>query len=308
VGVRIAAAAAVVLALTSRAYADDDLARAHQLEAALEYEQALTLVDSILARGGADPVRFVELHVLAGRLAAGLERPQIAEDHFARALAVQPQTALPEGTSPKLTAPFDAARTRAQPLRVEATMDGDAIVITAQDPLAIVIGIAVTVVDAVKTRRDVVERGALRAMVPDGVRAVRVAALDANGNRVWEGPAPALGLITDRPLPTREAPFYARTSTWAIATTLVLAGAGISAWRFDAYQREWNRLHDAGTVDFSDLETIETRGRRWALAANIGFGLALAGGITTGIVWLRHRSSPVVVAPSPTGVGVAGRF
>src|SRR5262245_5385207 len=94
------------------AHAEDELARARQLEGQLEYEQALAIVEAALARGGAEPARWVELHLLAGRLAAGLDRARVAEDHFARVLALRPETTLPEGTSPKLTAPLAAARAR----------------------------------------------------------------------------------------------------------------------------------------------------------------------------------------------------
>jgi hypothetical protein len=299
----------LVIATATRAYADDDLARARQLEASLEYEQALALVDVILARGGADPARFVELHVLAGRLAAGLERVEAAEDHFARALAVRPATALPEGTSPKLTAPFTAAKSRTTPLVVEVSSANGAVTLTARDPLKIVAGIAVAIDDH-GTRRDVVESHALTLAIPDGAKPIEVAALDAKGNRVWIGPAPAEAKVIEPPpiVVPNHTSFIARPSTWAIATTLVLAGAGVAAWRFGVDQREWNRLRDAGNTDFTELQALETRGKRWGLAANIGFGVALATGVTTGILWLRRGPSSVVVTPGTSGVGIAGRF
>src|SRR5688572_29373755 len=61
------------------ARAEDDLARARRLEAQLEYEPALAIVEGALRRGGAEPARTVELHLLAGRLAAGLDRAAAAE-------------------------------------------------------------------------------------------------------------------------------------------------------------------------------------------------------------------------------------
>src|SRR5262249_28160285 len=136
---------ALAIALTAgRALADDELARARRLEASLEYEQALATVEGALDRGGADPARLVELHLLAGRLAAGLDRAAAAEDHFARVLALRPDTALPPGTSPKLTAPFAAARARSAPLEVHATAVGGLVaLVVSRDALGLVSGISV---------------------------------------------------------------------------------------------------------------------------------------------------------------------
>src|SRR4051812_12229978 len=99
----------LLLGLTAgTARAGDDLAEAIRLEAALEYDQALAIVDRMIAAGTVtEPARLAELHLSAGRLAAGLDHADIARDHFARALALRPELALPAGTSPKLTAPFD---------------------------------------------------------------------------------------------------------------------------------------------------------------------------------------------------------
>src|SRR5277367_5066214 len=98
--------------LTTRAFADppcdlfcdepsspqpDPLDEARQLERTLEYERALVIVDREIARGaGRSGARLVDLHVLAGTLAAGLDHPDDAQAHFARALAVSPAVRLPD--------------------------------------------------------------------------------------------------------------------------------------------------------------------------------------------------------------------
>ncbi|HTL35912.1 MAG TPA: hypothetical protein VL326_22435, partial [Kofleriaceae bacterium] len=69
---------------------DAELVHVKELEAKLEYEEALTLVEKIIARGGADTQKLVELHFLAGKLAAGLDRVDVAQEHFARVLSLEP--------------------------------------------------------------------------------------------------------------------------------------------------------------------------------------------------------------------------
>jgi len=296
----------VVLTLTATARGDDDLARAKQLEASLDYDQALAIVDRLLSAGGADPARYVELHLLAGRLAAGLDRPDIARDHFARVLALRPATALPEGTSPKLTEPFAAARARSTPLAVRVTARGGLVTLEATDPLGLVVGIAVHVVSDGK-HADLVERGARRLVLPPGAKPIEVAALDADGNRVWIGASPPEPVAHARPDTTR--PLYARWSTYAVLAGVTAAAGGIAAWRFQVAQDDWNTLHDEGGHEFSELQAIEDRGRRWGLAANVLFGAAAASAIVAAIVGVRTGGrGDVVVGPSGAGVVLSGRF
>jgi tetratricopeptide (TPR) repeat protein len=301
-------ALAITLASVPAAHADDALARARQLEAALEYDQALAVIDAALARGGADPARTAELHVFAGRLAAGLDRAQVAEDHFARALAIQPATALPDGTSPKLTAPFAAAQARTPPLAVAVTIASGLVTIAAHDPLGLVAGIAVHVVDPAGQHRDVIDRAALRIAIPAGTTAVEVAALDRSGNRLWVG-APPPAPVVRAPLPPTPAR-YARPSTWLVITGVALTSGALAAWRFDVDQRAWDELRASGG-EFTALESLEQRGRRWGLAANVSFAVALGAGVTTGFLWLRHRDEPrraVLTLGPGAGLGVAGQF
>jgi hypothetical protein len=283
-----------------------ELARARALEAQLDYDQALAVVDALLARGGARPDQYVELHLLAGRLAAGLDKPDLARDHFARVLALRPATTLPDGTSPKLTVPFAAARLHSTPLALRVVRQGDAIWLDGTDPLHLAIGIAVTTVGAEHTTA-VVERASTRIAVPAQLHVIDVIALDAAGNQLWIDAAPAR--ITLPPSSPRR-PLYARWQTYAVTGGVALGIASIAAWRFQVAQDDWNLLHDQGGHDFTELEAIEQRGRRWGLTANIGFGVAAASAITAIVVGLRGRSSTEpVIAPLPGGgLAVGGRF
>ena len=301
------------LALSSVVRADD-FADAQRYEAALDYEHALALVNGILARGGADPARLAELHLAAGRLAAGLGQARIAEDHFARALAIQPDIRLAAGTSPKLTQPFQAAVDRALPrLTIRVALDhGLARVIVTADPLGLVVGIAVDIVDAAGTHREIVARDALRVALPPAATAIDIEALDGNGNHVWVGRPPPPPVTAPKLVATEQPALWARWSSWAVVGGLAAIGASAFAWREHVAQADYDRDTSAGGHDFSIVEPVETRGRTYAVCADVGFGIAAAAGITAIVLAIGDRDRSIVVAPVTTEDGarliVTGRF
>ncbi len=254
----------------SQARGQDDLAEAIRLEAALEYDQALAIVERVIAAGTTtEPARLAELHLVAGRLAAGLDRGDAARAHFAIALALDPALALPAGTSPKLTAPFEAARASTTPLRVHATAAG-----------------AVIDADAL---------GLVRRT--DGF-----VAYDEHGNVVWRGVAPRVPAE-----PHAEGPgFGARWTTWAGVAGGALVVGGLCAWRFQVAQDDWDRAAHDGMHDFTQLRAIEDRGNRWGVATEVGFGVAAAAAVTAAILYVVHRPAPIVVGDKV--VGVVARF
>jgi tetratricopeptide (TPR) repeat protein len=276
--VRLVAALALIGLAASRAHAvpdpapaDDQLAEAIRLESALEYEQALAIVERLIAGGTTTvPARLAELHLYAGRLAAGLDRPDVAGDHFARALALRPDLALPAGTSPKITAPFDDARAHSTPLRLRITPTGP---VTESDVLGLVHHI-------------------------DGFTAY-----DAHGNVVWRGTPP------EQPpprAPQHEPGVAGRTSTWLAIGGGALVIGGLCAWRFQVAQDDWNTASQDGLHDLAQLRAIEARGDHWGLGANVGFGVAAAAGVTAVILYATHRNAPIFVGDH--SVGVAARF
>ncbi|HEY5945074.1 MAG TPA: hypothetical protein VIV40_06260 [Kofleriaceae bacterium] len=298
---------AFVLAFTATAVrADDDpLAEAMRLEGQLEYEPALAIIERTIAQGTADHDRLVTLHLFAGKLAAGLDRPAVAEDHFARVLALAPTTTFAEGTSPKITEPFDRARGHTSQLRITTRVAADAITIEpAADPLGLVAGVAVTL----EGGREIRETQHLRIALPAGAHAIKVFALDVFGNRVWSEPITTTTPQLDQPRRLR--PLYARWTFWASTTVVALGAAGVSAWRFDVTQDEWNRRKADGMTSFSTLQSIEARGKRWALAANISFAAAGATTLLAIITGVRGSyTTPVVQAQEGRiGLAVAGRF
>ena len=269
-----------LLAAATTARADDELGEARRLQGALEYEQALALVERAIAHGGADHDRVVELHVLAGTLAAGLDRASAAEDHFARALALAPAATLPDGTSPKITAPFDAARARTPPLRISTrVVAGEIVVDVADDPLHLV----------AKTQH----------------AGQRVVALDTYGNELW---TTTIVVPPPPPPPPPRRP-AARWPVFAIATGVALGAGALCAWRFQVAQDEWNTLRaEDGQHDYSQLVAAENRARAWAIGANVAFGVAAAGAIATTIVLVVDRRRRAALSVSPTAFAISARF
>ncbi|MBA3501757.1 MAG: hypothetical protein H0T65_15435, partial [Deltaproteobacteria bacterium] len=144
-----------------------------------------------------------------------------------------------------------------------------------------------------------------RSIKPGGV-VVEVRALDAHGNTLWTG-SPPVEAIEPKPIVTTrdDRGLFQRWTTWAALTGVALAAGGVSAWRFNAAQDEFDDKRMAGMTDFTDLRAIEDRGKRWALAANISFGVAAALGITTVTTLVVFR--PTASSDGAT-VGVAGSF
>lgn len=304
--------AALLIIIATGAASADPLEQARELEAQLAYEEALQIVEQAIIGGTSSTDRLVDLHLLGGRLAAGLDRAKIAENHFAVVLALRPATVLPAGTSPKLTAPFDAARARTAPLELRLVTTTEAVAIEpVRDPMGLVTGIAIRFrhrnTDDRKT-----ERGALRIAIDPSWRIDEVAALDAHGNQLWVGtPPPPEPVVIPTPIEPERTPRIRRWTTWAAITGVALAAGAVSAWRFDSAQSQWDRLRDQSNAELTELEQIEERGRRWGLAANISFGVAAATGIATIYFALRgpDEPRPITVTPGPgAGLGLAGRF
>ncbi len=289
-------------AATARA---DDLAEARRLQATLEYDKALAIIDAAIARGGAEPALLAELHMLAGELTAGLDRQTDAEDHFARAMALRPDASLPDGTSPKLTTPFEAARARGAALRIHATAEHGLVSIVADtDPLGLAAGIAVRIVDARGQHGELVARTARSVALAPGTTAIEVAALDASGNRVWLGAVP-------RELPPPDEPaLLARPAPWAITAVVLAAAGGAFAWKTSSLQSQWNAAND-GIHDYSQLTALESRGKDYAIAADIAFGLTALAAAATVVLYLRgpaHEPTRTTLLVSPGAIGIAARF
>ncbi len=287
----------------------DGLDEVRRLEASLEYEQALAAVERLIASGAAK-TELAALHFEAGKLAAGLDRAAVAQDHFARALALDGTLVLPPGTSPKVIAPFEAARAANRPLHVVSARRGRAIVIGADpDPLHLLAIAKVRFIDGSGHHQErTTSTEPLAIDLPPDARSIEIVGTDEYGNVLYSTvePEPALPPIASAPAQA----WYASWKLWAGATAFAGGVAGLCAWREGVAQDDWNQLKaDPRPVDYSRLRAVEDRGRAWALAANVSFGVAGATAIVGAIALFTHRSeASVAVTAGPGTVGIAGRF
>ncbi len=276
----------------------ESIAEIAQLETALEYASALNLATHTIARGEATRDQLASLHLIAGRLAAGLDHPDEAQAHFARVLALRPETVLVTGTSPKLQAPFDAAKATAVPLSADLFHAGNRAVVTVrQDPLKLIVGVRVEVEGNVVT-----ESRALEVVVAATRRPITISALDEYGNvlvtRVDQAPLTSHGV---RP------PLYAHWGTYAAITGVALVAAGVAAWRYEDAQDQFDRGVTEGS-NYTALRAIEQRGQRWALGADVGFGIAALTGVTAVLLFATRPHDVEHVVITSHGVGYVATF
>jgi hypothetical protein len=242
----------VLLLLASIAHADR-LDEAKRLEAQLEFEPALAIVEQLITKGGNDRAQLVELHLFAGKLAAGLDRRDVAEDHFARVLSLAPSTKLPEGISPKIAMPFEAARIRSGPLVISE--DGR----VESDPLNLVASVR---------------------------KANGLVAYDVYGNVVWTEPYEPIQDGTDIVAPRTVVRKSKRTASFIGLTLLTYVGTGLAMWRFNHAQNEWNDMKSSDMANYTELQSVEQRGRRWSYAANAGIAASIAMTlVTVSVAW-----------------------
>ena len=274
-----------------------------QLEQQLEYEQALLLADRTIAEGISTRDQLADLHLIAGRLAAGLDHADVAQQHFAKLLALRPDTALVAGTSPKLQAPFDAARAAPHQLEANVHVAGGKVSLeVTADPLHLINGVRVAYAGPSGASSERVEH-ALVVVTPAGAQVSRVTAVDEAGNELVTVEVPVAAA------PSVEVHRRSRAwIPWAAASGATLVAGGLCAWRYGVAQDEWNREND-GLHDYTRLHALEDRGQRWALAADIGFGLAAATAITAAIVFATGDSvERTGVAFTGTGAAYVARF
>ncbi|MFT3691829.1 MAG: hypothetical protein QM831_01725 [Kofleriaceae bacterium] len=294
----------VLIALTAIARADDPVAAAlaqiDALEQKLEYENASLLATRTIASGHATREQLVQLEMAAGRTAAGLDHADLAEQHFARALALAPSTTLPVGTSPKLTEPFDLARGGHPDLN--AVIEWSATSVTVKviaDPLHMIAGLRVTLTDGR------VLEGATRVSLPAPASSAEI--VDEAKNQLLRDTPP---VVVEKPIVRQpdEGTWHTPFALTALGIGVVGLGVGgVSAYKFADARDQWNTYSAAGGHSYTQLKTIEDRANRWALAADISFGVAAVSAVTFVVVLLTHES-PAHVAVTGNGMAYFARF
>lgn len=277
--------------------ADPLLARASAAFAELRYDEALHLLDELWRKGTSDPRQLRQIFELAGRAAGVIGEAEAARTWFARWLSLDPDAALPEGTSPKLTQFLIEARARLGGVQLDvratrrAGSDEVKLALVA-DPIALI-----TAVRAGDVRASI---EAARITTP----ARQLELLDRHGNVVAVIPvadATAAG--------TPNAPqgkWHARWSTWAIVAGVTAAAGGVSlafAARADARLDELAK--NSAEHDFAEVLAEERSLERAQWIARIGLGAAVASAAVATILYLREDEPGPVLTASPTGVALS---
>jgi hypothetical protein len=240
----------------------------HEHYAALRYRDAIAAcTDALTAGEGERP----ELYLLIGLSLAGAGEPDKARRVFAALLAMNPLVELPPGLSPKLTAPFSAAKGDATVIRLDAAAEGSpgaALNVTARvndGPSRPVHELALSLGDRLaRMRRGDPTR--LSVPWPSSAAKATLFAYDVLGGEVASAPVP---LISAAPTTGEGRPVALSWKVWLIGSVVfaALGGAALS----------W------ATVDFS-----RARAESWADTAHgiaseatvaqvisaVGFGLS----------------------------------
>ena len=324
--IRVAVALAALVA-TARAGEPPALDQAKQLVDQVRYDEAQRVLISALEAGGNTPASMREIYKLLGASAVALGKVDDAEKYYRAWIALEPSAALEAGASPKLRAPFDAAKSFVAangPLDVAAeyVSDDDVRVRVISDPLALA-----RTAQAGTATIAIVDRAALVT----GARRGPIAVRDRYGNTLVEVTATDAPPAPREPVPPSEpvaapvtvtAPSPApvirtregRSTTFyalAIPTAVLLAtGVGFGITSIAYHGRVTSALEDSGSSYYGDVVDDQKKvALFWKLSAIAGAaGLALA--VPTTIVYLRSRDA--MVAPYVDGDGggmtLAGRF
>lgn len=310
------------------------LEQANRALGELRYSEAQTNLAQAIAWGRNSPRQLAEIYRLTGELEATLGDRAGAAEAFQRWIAIDPDAALPAGTSPKLTEPFATARAffaGREPLRVAQRIELDppaAVVEIEADPLDMVSGARIDYLVA-GGRWLVTEargRGVLRISLPRAeLVSVVIAVIDGRGNAlvaygtrdqplVVDTLGRAAGAVTGE-VDRGGRPFFARWPVWA-GTALAL-GAATTYFALDTRraQRDLDAIYaGSDTTEFDDvadrIDQLERRGARSALITNVGLALTSAAAVTSVILAITGRDSGVTIAPASGGaqVGYTGRF
>jgi hypothetical protein len=329
------AALAVVAVVAGPARADD-LANARAAVDASDYFAARGALDKALADGKASPEDLADIYRMKGIVDAALGNTAAATTAFGKWLALDPKASLPQGTSPKITRPFEAAQDQAkrrQPIKVKTETAADPPSITlviVSDPFLMIARARVEfrVDGGAEQKAEATGSKRIQIDLPRGARIdLRVQALDEHGNRVAElgttdVPIVILGAhaVAAKPVTTPAAPravnprpLYLRWWLWGGAAVAIGAGAtyfGLSA------RDETDRLAalNANSFDhpFTEASSLASDARRDAMIFNVGMGVAGAVAIGAAILYLTepHAEAHVAAVPAQGGgaVVVGGRF
>ena len=315
-------AAIVVVAIANAAIAapadkNPYLARARVHLAAIELDLAAAALDEALATGDNDPGATAAIHGLGGVVAATRGDAAGAEDAFARALAIDPGTAVDAELGPKIVGPFEAARARLAGARlavhvVSDVSAGTLTLIVDADPAALVVGGRAAIRTAAGVENEVAGAGAssvaLAVPMTPGTT-VTVSALDARGNRLIDVPwraTPATAVLVAPP-PTASGSRRA----WIASPWLWAGVAGVAAATGTVFALQARATRDdldgvlatPSAHTRAEAEALDDRGARQTLTANVAFGVAAGAAIAAAALWWRTSPDDPTVTATATPSG-----
>ncbi len=342
--VRWGLAVLAVLALVGSAHADN-LADARKAVESSDYDAARTAIDKALSDGSQSPEDLADLYRMQGLVDAAEGNTAAATTAFGKWLALDPKAALPAGTSPKITRPFDAAKDQAksrEPVKVKTETTSDPPTVTldvVSDPFMMISKVRVYVRADGGKEKTVEGMKKLPIDLPKGKRLdLRIEALDDNGNRVavlgsTEVPIVITGAGGEqvvvvqkpadhgKPLPpppppppeVHPRPLYLKWWMWTGVAVAIGAGGTYFGLQARSETDKLNQLN-ANSQDhtFDEAKAVEANARRDVLLFNVGMGVAGAVAIGAAVLYLTEPHAETRVAAVPVSGGgavvVGGHF
>ena len=288
---------------------------------ALRYAEARATAERALELGAARGEDLAAMARALGIITASLDDLATAEQWFLLWLSIDPTARLDPGTSPKVTAPFAAAKARATtPLDISLTSEGPRYLIHVRgDPGRFVRTVVVRAHDtrahATTFEIDPYAPGARAA--PDGFVvgvesepfpdvAIDVSLRDAHGNELLGAsqrrPTPAPNGEKPPPPPPRRS-FFARPAPYAVVAGVAAGLGGVFVWRRSVATDDLDHiLANSSRYTFADAEDARGRAERHGWSAVASF--AAAGALATAAVILAVRAPDeraVTIAPTEGG-------
>ena len=294
----------ILCARAGTAAADEDpLDRARSAADGLRFEEAAELLAQAWQAGSDDPGRVRAIAALAGEISATMGDRPAAMRWFALLAAMDPDATLDRGTSPKVSALLDEARSGLSgagfAVRLRFDRARRLVHLTPVDPLGAVVEIRVADGPA----------GGRELAIPWQRATLTVELADAHGNllhRVRRDIEPMPVAMT-RSAAASPPAWYARWPAWAgVAGGLAVTAGGLALWSA-ATSRQLDSLHrESDMHQASEALALERRMQRTAIAAQVaGAGAAIAAAAAV-VLWRRERSvSAVPLAIDGGGAGAA---
>lgn len=316
---QVAVAAALLTTLEQSARADA-LADARKAVDESDYLRAQPALVSALEAGTAGPDELADIYRLTGIVEGALGNEDAAEQAFSKWLALDPEGALPPGTSPKIMRPLAAAqelvsKKGALSAKAETAHDPPSVtLVIASDPMKMIVGAKVYFVTDGKPEETLEADGKKKVTIELGTGKrieLRVHAVDRHGNRVVElgsKDAPIViassgqetridpkdrGLLVGTKItPAEPRPWYLQWWVWGTATVVATGVGGYFAWRTNSDLDRLDYLNaNSLSHRWSEAQQAEDSARRNLLVTNIAAGTAGAFALGTAILFLTRPTS-----------------